>query len=139
MTKLTIVTIATLTSKELVAAFNEMAVALGEKTTARFSDRKTAEKRVAAILARHVEAFPEVKAKRTAAEGIADSWNDPEVAAKRLTRNTVVVDGEEFKSFRKAWAAMGFDDKDHIKFRLVMKSEGQVSVNGKTFLKGEQY
>lgn len=139
MTNLTITTIASSSTKDLVAAYNEMAVALGEREVNRFADRKTAEKRTAAILARYTEAFPAVEVKRTAAEGIAESWNNPEVAAKRLTRNKVVVDGEEFGSFRKAWAACGFDDKDHIKFRLVMKAEGKVEVSGKTFFLGEQY
>lgn len=134
---ITLKAISTVSSKELLAAYNEMAVALGEKPTARFSTRSAGERRTAAILARYVEAFPVVR--RSASEGIADSWKDPEVAAKRTTRNRVVVDGEEFKSFRDAWRAKGFDDKAHIKYRMVMKTAGQVEFNGKTFYLGEQY
>lgn len=139
MKNVTIATIATLTTAEIIVSYNERAVALGEVEVKRFSDRKTAEKRLASILARHEEAFPVQAAKRTAAEGIAASWNDPVVAEKRSTRHTVLVNGEEFESFRKAWAACGFDDRKHIKNRMALKTNGTLTVGEFKFELGEQY
>lgn len=142
MKNVTIITIATLTTAEIVAAYNERAVALSETEVKRFADRKTAEKRLAAILARHAEAFPveaEPKAKRSASEGIAASWKKPEVAQARMTRNHVMLNGEEFKSFRQAWAAAGLDDKKHIKYRLELKEKGVLVVGENRFEIGDQY
>lgn len=143
MKNVTITTIASLTTAEIVVAYNERAIALSETEVKRFSDRKAAERRLAAILARFEEAFPadkeEKKAKRSAAEGIAASWKNPEIAEKRMTRNTVLVNGEEFESFRKAWAACGFDDKKHIKNRMALKQNGTLTVGEFKFELGEQY
>ena len=120
----------------------------------RFADRKAAEKRCTAKLNEMIDAaLTELdaleaafaaqsatteekapKARRSAAEGIAASWNDPEVAAKRMTRNSVVANGEEFKSVRAAFYALGLPDNKHIAFRMKLKAEGHAEINGIKFV-----
>lgn len=123
--------VVTAKTSELLTTYNKMAEALGEKVCHRFADRETAERRVSAIIARYSDAFqPAVveavtEEKRTAAEGIAASWKDPEVAAKRMTRHTVICNGQEFKSVRQAFAAFGLNDKKHIAFRMKLKAAGK--------------
>ena len=125
MTTLTAVNFAEMTNKELAAWFG----------VNRFADRKVALKRCEAKMAELVaaelaakaveaKATGEVKVVRTAAEGIAESWKRPEVALARVTRNTVVCNGEEFQSVRAAFAAFGLPDSKHIKFRMALKAEG---------------
>lgn len=122
--------VVTAKTSELLESYNKMAEALGEKVCHRFSDRETAERRVIAILSRYSDAFQEAisesveEEKRTAAEGIAASWKNPEVAARRLTRHTVVCNGQEFKSVRAAFKAFGLNDKKHIAFRMKLKAAG---------------
>lgn len=66
----------------------------------------------------------EVKARRSTAEGVAKSWTNPEVRARRLTRQSVVVNGEEFNSTPAAFNALGLPMKKMIKFRLELKAAG---------------
>lgn len=131
---MSLINVETAKTSELLVAYNEMAEKLGEKVCHRFSDRETAERRVAAIIARYSDAFqPEVveaveeveETKRSASEGIAASWKDPAVAAKRMTRHTVLCNGEEFKSVRAAFTAFGLNDKKHIAFRMKLKASGK--------------
>jgi hypothetical protein len=71
---------------------------------------------------------------------IAASWVDPEVAAKRMTRNgvTVTVNGKsaEFKSVRTAFAELKLPDAKHIRFRMLVKKEGRAIFehNGQSYL-----
>jgi len=62
----------------------------------------------------------------TLGDAISKSWEDPEVAAARATRNgvTVTVNGitNEFGSVRKAFAALGLPDSKHIRFRGKLKA-----------------
>lgn len=124
-------TVATAKTSELLSSYNKMAEALGEKVCHRFADREVAERRVIAIIGRYSDAFQPVvesaveEEKRTASEGIAASWKNPEVAAKRMTRHTVVCNGQEFKSVRQAFAAFGLNDKKHIAFRMKLKAAGK--------------
>ncbi|WVW37792.1 hypothetical protein Gekk315_00080 [Aeromonas phage Gekk3-15] len=126
---MTNVTRATLTAIDFNTMSNkEMAQWFG---ITRFADRKTAVARCEARRAQLIADLPadtvtktEAKQSRTAAEGIAASWKNPEVAAKRLTRNSVVVDGVEYKSVRAAFFALGLDDAKHIKFRMELKANG---------------
>lgn len=67
----------------------------------------------------------EVKERKSNAEGIAASWNNPDVYAARLKRDGVLVEWNgksgEFKSVRAAFAALGLPDSKHIRFRMKLK------------------
>ena len=66
--------------------------------------------------------------RRSNSEGIAKSWDNKEVAQKRLTRNGVIVEGVgEFKSVRAAFAALGLPDSKHIRFRMKLKEAGRLN------------
>lgn len=66
--------------------------------------------------------------RRSNSEGIAKSWDNKEVAQKRLTRNGVMVeDVGEFKSVRVAFAALGLPDSKHIRFRMKLKEAGRLN------------
>ncbi|WPK38436.1 hypothetical protein [Escherichia phage AV128] len=66
--------------------------------------------------------------RRSNSEGIAKSWDNKEVAQKRLTRNGVIVEGVgEFKSVRVAFAALGLPDSKHIRFRMKLKEAGRLN------------
>lgn len=66
--------------------------------------------------------------RRSNSEGIAKSWDNKEVAQKRLTRNAVMVEGVgEFKSVRAAFAALGLPDSKHIRFRMKLKEAGRLN------------
>lgn len=66
--------------------------------------------------------------RRSNSEGIAKSWDNKEVAQKRLTRNGVLVEGVgEFKSVRVAFAALGLPDSKHIRFRMKLKEAGRLN------------
>ncbi|URO83392.1 hypothetical protein [Escherichia phage EC150] len=66
--------------------------------------------------------------RRSNSEGIAKSWDNKEVAQKRLTRNGVMVEGVgEFKSVRVAFIALGLPDSKHIRFRMKLKEAGRLN------------
>lgn len=66
--------------------------------------------------------------RRSNSEGIAKSWDNKEVAQKRLTRNGVMVEGVgEFKSVRVAFVALGLPDSKHIRFRMKLKEAGRLN------------
>lgn len=66
--------------------------------------------------------------RRSNSEGIAKSWDNKEVAQKRLTRNGVMVEGVgKFKSVRVAFAALGLPDSKHIRFRMKLKEAGRLN------------
>jgi len=203
-TQITLDTLTEATTKELVAFYNAHNV---DKPVAKFADRKTAERRVKAILEtlltesllnnddlpesapvdvapvvvhktrasrEVVESFvspnadvpeneiteemalAELAAMKAASAGkkeskgsktgltlgqaIAASWLDDGVAAKRMTRNGVMVTvngkSAEFKSVRTAFAELGLPDAKHIRFRMLVKAEGQAifEFNGQSYL-----
>lgn len=137
----------TATTKELVAAYNAAIAVLGGHSIVRFSDRKTAERRTADILAkleehRAREAAQAAirKASRSSASAqIAASWRDPEVRAARLARVAVrVVDAEtrgtaDFPSVAKAFDALGLPKSKIIPLRMRLKESGAVEFGGFTF------
>lgn len=58
--------------------------------------------------------------------GISNSWNDPEVAAKRAQRDNVSVEGiGQFRSVREAFDKIGLPMNVHIIFRMALKAEGK--------------
>ena len=52
---------------------------------------------------------------------VADSWLDPEVAAKRSAHHGLMVDGQIYSSAYQALKALGIDTKSHIKWRTTFK------------------
>lgn len=189
MSNVTRETVSTVSTKELVVFFNAHNV---DKPVAKFADRKTAERRVLALLdsldiiaaqggdvednkivdttpvhktraSRQVTpvdtdinadkaddeiteadaraelellkaAATEKKTKPSKASGltlsaaIAQSWHDPLVAQKRMTRHAVIVtcngSSDEFKSVRAAFSTLGLPDSKHIRFRMKVKELG---------------
>ncbi|EBP0440022.1 hypothetical protein JX85_23665 [Salmonella enterica] len=71
--------------------------------------------------------------------GITASWNDEKVKVKRMTKNKVICGGVEYKSFRDAWAAAGFPDSVHIRYRMKLKETGVLVHEGVKFKLGAQY
>lgn len=138
---MTINTIQTASTKELVAFYNENCHMIDAKQITKFSDRKNAEKRVAALLAVVLEALEqEAKEKVDAAEarraGIAKSWTDPVVRVKRSTRNAVIVNGTHYSSCWEAWQALQLGTVNEcIKFRGQLKNElkKSLTLNAETY------
>lgn len=120
---------------ELVAFYNAHCAAAGAKPVAKFADRKTAERRVAELIAKlpkSVDSEAASKKKRSvanpgAAKQIAASWRDPEVAAARITRNGVRVDGVQYDSVRAAFVELGLPLGTHIKFRMALKAANKLT------------
>lgn len=128
--------ITTATTAELVAFYNANASTPVKK----FADRKTAERRVAAL----IETLPtEAKAKRQPkpkapkvyktheerSAAISASWRVPPVAAARCTRHAVKVitpEGLEmgFRSTKQAFECLELPLGQHIRFRGQLKSTG---------------
>lgn len=147
--------VATASMADLLAFFNSKT----DKPVKRFADRKTAERRVLALMgdqpatvvaAPQPVAEPEPaadqptkdtedmakkkaakaktpKAKKPAADrskAVAASWADKKVAAARATHNAVKVGGEEYKSTRAAFKALGLPPGRCISFRGKLKASG---------------
>ena len=125
--------IASATAAQLVSFYNAHAAA----PVKRFADRKTAERRVAALVA---EIAPTVKAVKPATKvhhadrsaAMALSWTDPDVAAKRSERTSVTVtvkgsSAQEFKSTAAAFRALGLSLAGVIKFRMALKEKGALA------------
>lgn len=133
---ITIKSIETLTNAELVTEYNRCAAVLEIAPVKRFSDRKSALRRVASLLAQMPEEKP-AEAKRTRSEGIAASWLNPEVAAKRQTKNAVTVNDRLFSSTHKAFMTLGLGSSSQcIRFRVQLKQEGKkvFTKNGKEYV-----
>lgn len=67
------------------------------------------------------------------ANGVAESWKNPEVAAKRAQRNAVEVDGVQYRSVRAAYLALELPLKEHIQFRMLLKENGQLENYGRVW------
>lgn len=135
--------ISTATTAELLAFYNEHA----NKPVARFSDRKTAERRVNELLAaikfskpspKKAAALAEAPANPDRGAAIAASWKDKAVAARRAQRNGVRVTdprgGEgNYKSVREAFVVLALPLGQHIKFRGALKQAGKGEFQGHKF------
>ncbi|EBI1908741.1 hypothetical protein FK091_23815 [Salmonella enterica] len=142
---LTINTIQTVSTKELVAFYNEHCHLISANQIIKFSDRKSAEKRVAALLAvvlekKTQEAKEEPKEIVSAAESrrasIAKSWSDPVIRVKRSTRNAVIVNGTHYRSCWEAWQALQLGTVNEcIRFRGKLKNElkKSLTLNAETY------
>lgn len=73
----------------------------------------------------------ESRARRSA--GIAKSWQDPEVAAKRSQRNGCRVDGVEYRSVRAAFVALDLPLSFHIVFRGQLKAQKRIEHEGRVW------
>jgi hypothetical protein len=136
------------TTAELLAFFNAHS---GTAAVKRFADRKTAERRVAALLAAMPAPAPaaekraaptkKVAADKSAADraaSIALSWKDAAVAAARATRHGVRVTAKHggsgnYRSVREAFLNLGLPLGRHIKFRGQLKAAGSAEFEGYTF------
>lgn len=130
--------ISTATTAELVAYFN----AHSAKPVKKFADRKTAERRVAALMATLPKQELRVKpaaAKKAPATGkdrgaaIAESWKNKKVAAARATRHAVRVEDKTYKSVREAFMVLALPLGQHIKFRGALKAAGKAEFAGYKF------
>lgn len=119
---------------ELLAFYNANS---GKNPVKRFSDRKTAERRVGELLA----AMPAKKVEAASpdrAAAIAESWKNKDVAARRAARHGVRVTDpkgrqDNYKSVRQAFLELGLPIGCHIKFRGALKAEGKREFNGYKF------
>lgn len=70
----------------------------------------------------------------TLSESISKSWADPEVAAKRVLRHCVAVEGVgHFRSVLKAFQSLHLPVSKHIKFRMELKAKGKAKFGDYTF------
>lgn len=60
-------------------------------------------------------------------KGVAESWKNPEVAAKRSKRDGVFVGKEHYRSVRAAFEALGLPLEKHIPFRMIVKENGKAT------------
>lgn len=67
------------------------------------------------------------------AKSVADSWKDPEVAAKRAQRSRVRANGVEYRSVREAFVALNLPLAKHIRFRMALKAAGKAEFDGVKF------
>lgn len=119
--------VSTATTAELVAFYNEHNA---DKPVKKFADRKTAERRVSALLAtvKPVRKAAAKSSDRSAA--IAASWTNKKVAAARATRHGVRVTDPRggqgnYKSVREAFMVLALPIGQHIKFRGALKAAGK--------------
>jgi hypothetical protein len=124
----------TATTAELVAFYNKHAA----KPVTKFADRKTAERRVATLLADLK--FTKKPAPKGTDRGasIAASWQNKKVAAARAARHGVVVrtpDGKtaQHKSVREAFMVLAPPLGQHIRFRGALKASGHADFSGYKF------
>lgn len=69
-------------------------------------------------------------------KSISESWNNPEVAAKRARRDNVKVSGAGvFRSVLEAFKSLNLPQSKHIKFRMMLKQVGSgvFEYGGKTY------
>lgn len=132
--------ISAMTTKDLVAKYNE----LTGKSIKKFSSRAAGEKQVLAALQSKVKKeaanTPAAKAKRTAkpkadkpvvdrSKAIAATWKDPVIAAKRAERTHVKVGSTMYRSVKEAFESLGLPLNGHIRFRMELKQHAQLTFN----------
>ena len=128
----------TATMQELLAAYN---AANPAKPVKKFADRKTAERRVAALNGNGAAKPAKTKAAKpakttehaTRSEAIAASWSNKKVKAARSIKNKVRVGGEVYRSVLEAFTRLKLDVKKHIKFRALLKAQNRATFEGHVF------
>jgi len=125
-------------TKDMVAEYN----ALTGKSITRFSSRAQGERQLANarqfVAERKLffqEKTMEAQAKNEArSAAVASSWGNEDIRNARSQRNRVLVDGEhEYRSVRAAFQDLGLPLGSHIKFRMLLKSEGNAEFSGHKF------
>jgi hypothetical protein len=121
---------------ELVKFYNDKAVVPVKK----FADRKSAERRVLALIAELGEMKKEAAPKKARAvavdrsSAIAASWTKPGVREARAARHSVKVDGQDYRSELAAFQALGLNVNKHTKFRAELKASGKAVFEGRKFV-----
>lgn len=147
-------------TSELVDFYNRHAHLFGKHQVSKFSDRATAELRVKQMLAdiaalpddetvtateapgetsateatsdkKEQEAQDERDIRRSAA--IAASWQNADVREARSTRYNVYVDGVEYASVAKAFAALSLPKSKIVSFRALLVKHGVQAIEGHKF------
>jgi hypothetical protein len=136
--------IAEMTTAEMVAEYN----ALTGKDIKKFSSRAAGEKQLAKVrsevsstsqAASDTGKANKVPAKSVSvnrSKSISESWNNPEVSAKRVQRHNVKVEGAGvFRSVLEAFKILNLPQSKHIKFRMALKQVGSgvFEYGGKTY------
>jgi len=130
--------VAITTTAELVEWYN--AHVEPQNQIKKFADRKTAERRVLALLAEGVKktaAKPEkIAVKHSSSEvadrsaAVAETWMNPAVAAARAIRDHVLVNGVWYVSVRQAFIELDLPLNEHIKFRKELKRSRKAEAYG---------
>lgn len=132
--------VALATTAELVEWFNAHA----ESPVKKFADRKTAERRVLALLAampklktakassasRNVERAADNGSSEDRSAAVAATWMNPDVAAARSVRDHVLVNDAWHVSVRQAFIDLGLPLNEHIKFRAQLKRSRKAEAYG---------
>lgn len=126
-----------LTMPELAALYNANSAA-DVNEIKKFASKAKAVERVAEILAEIPVYDGKTKPASTTttlAEGVAKSWTDPDVRARRSQRHGVKVNGKEFPSLQAAYREFELDEKDHREFRMLLKADcsKKIKRHGKTW------
>lgn len=120
---------------ELVDIYNKLAGA----DIKRFANKATAIERVEAAMEEAgiptYDGTPVVIADNALSLGVAKSWTDPDVRARRSQRHGVKVAGKEFPSLQAAYREFDLDMKDHREFRMALKADTSKKIkrHGKTW------
>ena len=125
-------------TQDMIAEYNK----LTGKSITRFSSRAQGERQLAKariVAAERKQFFQEklmeAQTKNEArSAAVAASWSNEEVRNARSQRNGVLVDGKHsYRSVRAAFKDLGLPLGSHIKFRMLLKSEGTAEFNGHEF------
>lgn len=103
------------------AGENQLTKIRAEKLAEQQTEEKQVEQNTQNTESKEVK---EVVPARTRSEGVSESWNNEDVAAKRRQRNGVVVRGVEYRSVLDAFEKLDLPVNKHIKFRAELKAEG---------------
>lgn len=123
------------TMAELVAFFNANAPE-GTPQVKRFASVAKARERCAKLQPATPKATktPKPEApKRSRSDGVRDTWGDQSVREKRCERHGVRVDGQEFRSVAHAFRELKLPMKDHIRFRMELKTAGRLDRYGRVW------
>ena len=132
-------TLGAVATSQLLEFYNAHAERFGEGPVKRFPSRESAELRALGLAKKIVDASNATPAEKTKKEpgdlgaAIAESWKNPEVAARRAARHAVQVGKETYKSVRAAFEALGLPMNQHVKFRGQLVAAGAAEFDGHKF------
>jgi len=134
-------------TNELLSFYNANS---GTAPVKRFADRKTAERRVEALMMSAAKpAKPSAMAdtakqiikadkkpaspKTSHSASVKSSWKDKDVATRRSTKHHVSVNGKDYRSVLEAFKVLKLPVSKHIKFRAELKEAGAATFDGHRF------